>query len=162
MSSGFELAQINIGRLKAPLEAPESRGFVDNLERINALAERQPGFVWRLVGEGDDATDILAFDDPMMLLNMSVWTGLDSLAAFVYRTEHREVMRQRASWFHKIETYLALWWVPAGYRPTPAEGRARVETLARLGPTSEAFSFRQPFPAADAVRPILPILDKCA
>ncbi len=162
MSSGFELAQINIGRLSAPLDAPETRGFVDNLERINALAEQQPGFVWRLVGAGDDATDIQAFDDPMMLLNMSVWADLDRLAAFVYRTAHRDIMRQRAAWFHKIETYLALWWVPAGHRPTPAEGRARVEALARLGPTPEAFSFRQPFPAPDAVAAVLPILDECA
>jgi hypothetical protein len=162
MSSAFELAQINIGRLKAPLDAPETRGFVNSLEQINALAEQQTGFVWRLVGEGDDATDIQAFDDPMMLLNMSVWADLDGLAAFVYRTAHRDVMRQRAAWFHKIEVYLALWWIPAGYRPTPAEGRARVEALARLGPTPEAFSFRKPFSPPDVVRAVLPILDKCA
>ena len=158
---GFELAQINIGLFKYPVAAPEMRGFTDNLDRINALAEQQPGFVWRLTGEGNDATDIRAFDDPMMALNISVWTDIDSLAAFVYRTAHRDVMRGRREWFEPVETYMTLWWVPAGHRPTPAEGRERLETFQRLGPTAEAFSFRHPFPprGGDTVQPVL---DECA
>ena len=80
----YHLAQINIGRLKAPMDAPETSGFAENLDRINALAKAQEGFVWRLTGEGNNATDIVAFDDPMMILNMSVWTGPEALAAYVY------------------------------------------------------------------------------
>lgn len=161
MAAAYELAQINIGVVRAPTDSPLLAEFMNNLDRINALADGQTGFVWRLVGDGDNATDIHAFDDPMMLMNMSVWRDVDSLAAFVYRTAHREVMRRRREWFHPIETYMALWWVPAGHRPSPAEGRARLETLQRLGPTAEAFTFRDPFPApgeADA----RPILDECA
>ncbi|HZZ34752.1 MAG TPA: DUF3291 domain-containing protein [Caulobacteraceae bacterium] len=159
---GFELAQINIGRLLAPIDSPQIAAFVANLDRINALAENQPGFVWRLTGEGNNATDIQAFDDPRIALNMSVWESLEALAAFVYRTGHREVMRRRREWFEApAEAYMALWWVPAGHRPTPAEGRARLEMLQRLGPTQGAFSFREPFPAPGAAN-ITPILDECA
>ena len=157
----YHLAQINIGRLKAPMDAPETAGFADNLDRINALADGQPGFVWRLVGEGANATDIQAFDDPMMLLNMSVWTDVESLAAFVYRTGHRGVMRRRAEWFHKVEVFMCLWWVPVGHTPTPQEGIARLETLRRLGPTTEAFTFREPFPAPGVAVALPSVLETC-
>jgi hypothetical protein len=163
MAGLYQLAQINIGRIVAPTDSPIVKDFMDNLDRINALAEAQDGFVWRLVGEGDnDATDIHAFDDPMMLLNMSVWEGPEQLAAFVYRTAHRDIMRRRREWFEPVETYMALWWVPAGHRPTPAEGIARIDLIARMGPTPEAFTFRQPFPAPDGAIDPQPILDRCA
>ncbi|MDQ0463671.1 hypothetical protein QO010_001442 [Caulobacter ginsengisoli] len=160
--SGYHLAEINIATLKAPIDAPETAEFVANLDRINALAESQPGFVWRLTGEGNDATDLQAFDNPLTILNMSVWTDTDSLAAFVYRTAHREVMRRRTEWFEKMELYTCQWWVPVGHQPTPEEGIAALETLRRLGPSPAAFTFKNPFPAPDvAVRP-QPILDECA
>ena len=92
---------------------------------------------------------------------MSVWTGLDALAGFVYRSAHRDIMRRRREWFALMETYMTLWWVPAGHQPTPAEGLDRLATFERLGPTAEAFSFRYPFAAPDA-RPVQPILDECA
>lgn len=160
--SGWQLAEINVGRLVAPYGSPPVAEFVANLPKINALADAQPGFVWRLTGEGDDATDIQAFDDPMMAMNMSVWESLEALAAFVYRSGHRDFMRRRREWFEApADAYLALWWVPAGHRPTPAEGRARLEALRRDGPTPFAFSFRQPFPAPDGPAEA-PILDECA
>jgi len=161
--SSWRLAQINVGRILAPTDDPLVKDFMDNLDRINALAESQPGFVWRLVGEGENnATDIHAFDDPMLLMNMSVWRDVDSLAAFVYRTAHRDFMRRRREWFAPMETYMTLWWVPAGHRPTPAEGAARLELFRKMGPTPEAFSFRQPFPAPDGAIQPNPILDRCA
>ena len=162
MTGAWRLAQVNIGRLKAPIDAPEIKDFVDNLARINALAEAQPGFVWRLVGEGGDATDIRAFDDPDMAINLSVWEALEPLAAFVYRTAHRDVMRRRREWFHEMDVYMVLWWVPAGHRPTPAEARDRLETLERLGPTPQAFTFKTPFPAPDDPVEATPILEECA
>ncbi len=159
----FHLAQINVGILKAPIDAPQTAGFVENLDRINALAEAQPGYVWRLTGEGDDATDLRPTDDPMLLLlNMSVWTDVQALAAFVYRTDHRQVMRRRAEWFQRMELFMALWWVPAGHEPTPAEGMARLDALRRLGPGPGAFSFRRPFPTPDEAEPPVPVLDECA
>jgi hypothetical protein len=159
--TGYHLAQINVGTLKAPMDAPETAGFANNLDRINALADAQPGFVWRLVGEGGDATDILMWDDPLMLLNMSVWIDIESLAAFVYRTGHRDVMRRRAEWFEKVEVFMCLWWVPMDHIPTPQEAIARLETLRRLGPTAQAFTFREPFPAPDAAFAPLAVLETC-
>jgi hypothetical protein len=160
--SGFHLAQINVGRLLAPVDHPQVADFMANLDRINALADGLPGFVWRLKGEGNNATDIQPRpDDPLFAINMSVWTGLDALASFVYRSDHREVMRRRREWFEPMEILMTLWWVPAGHIPTPQEGLERLSIFEHLGPTAEAFSFRQPFPAPDAV-PVQPILDQCA
>lgn len=160
--SGYHLAEVNIGTLRDAVDSPMIAEFVANLARINALAEDQPGFVWRLTGEGDDATDIQPFENPLMAINLSVWTDPDSLAAFVYRTAHRDVMRRRAEWFEKMELYMCLWWVPVGHQPTPQEAIERLEILRQRGPSPEAFTFRQPFPAPDALEPPEPILDECA
>ncbi len=160
--TAFHLAQINVGRLLAPVDDPRIAGFKDNLDRVNAIADGSPGFVWRLVGEGNNATDIQPLpDDPLFAINMSVWESLEALAAFVYRTDHRDIMRRRREWFEPMDTYMCAWWVAAGHRPTPAEGLARLDLLVRMGPTAEAFTFRNPFPAPDAVS-ITPVLDQCA
>lgn len=158
----YHLAQINIARFRLPMADPANAVFVGNLDRVNAIAEAQPDFVWRLKGDGNNALDIQAFDDPNMVINMSVWTDLDALAAFVYRNmDHREIMRRRREWFERIENYMALWWIPAGHIPSAAEGKARLDLLARRGPTPEAFVFPQPFPPPDA-EPVAPVLDRCA
>lgn len=160
--NGYHLAQVNVGRLKAPVDHPMIADFKNNLDRINALAEQQTGFVWRLTGDGNDATDIQPKpDDPLFAINMSVWTDVASLGAFVYRTAHIEIMRRRREWFEVMETYMCLWWVPVGHTPTVQEAMARLEALERLGPTPEAFTFKTPFPAPDG-RPATPVLDECA
>ena len=155
--SGWHLAQMNIARFARPAEAPENADFHANLDRINALAEASPGFVWRLTGEGNNATDIVAYDDPDVIVNLTVWTDMESLAAFAYRSGHRDIMRRRREWFAPMEVPLVLWWVPAGTVPTVEEGKARLADLAANGPGASAFTFRDPFPAPDAapVRPIL-------
>jgi hypothetical protein len=159
----YHLAEINIGRLRAPVGDPMIADFVANLARINALADGSPGFVWRLIGEGDDATDIKPDpDDEMMAVNMSVWTDPQALGAFVYRSDHIGIMRRRTEWFEKLELYMALWWVPVGHTPTVAEGMSRIDTLRRLGPTAEAFTFRAPFAPPDAQAAPPPVLDECA
>jgi hypothetical protein len=161
--NSFHLAEINIGRFRAPVSDPMIADFVANLDRINALADGSPGFIWRLTGEGNNATDIQPdANDPLMALNMSVWESSQALGAFVYRSDHLTVMRRRAEWFEKMELYMALWWVPAGHIPTVEEGMAKVETLRRMGPTAEAFTFRDTFPAPDAIEAPQPVLDECA
>ena len=161
--SGYHLAQINIGRLRASVDDPMIADFVANLDRVNAIADTSPGFVWRLVGEGNNATDIQPdADDPLMAMNMSVWESVAALGAFVYRSDHQPIMRRRAEWFEKLELYMALWWAPVGHTPTIAEGWAKIEHLRRHGPTAEAFTFRDPFPAPDAAEPPPAILDECA
>jgi hypothetical protein len=160
--TGFHLAQINVGRLRAHIDHPMIAGFKDNLDRINALADGMPGFVWRLVGEGNNATDLQPRpDDPLFAVNMSVWTDMDALAGFVYRSAHVEIMRRRREWFELMEVYQALWWVPVGHTPTVEEGLTTLTTLERLGPTAEAFTFKIPFPAPDG-QSAAPVLDECA
>jgi hypothetical protein len=142
------LAQVNIATLRFPLDGPELAGFVVGLEPINALADAQPGFVWRLQTEDGDATSIRPFDDERIMVNLSVWASLEALRAFVYASRHLDVMRRRREWFHRMaDPYLALWWLPAGTIPTVAEARRRLDLLARLGPGPDAFTFREPFPA---------------
>jgi len=160
--SGYHLAEINVGRLRAPVDHPMIADFVANLDRINAMADGQPGFVWRLQGEGNNATDIQPKpDEPLFAINMSVWTDPDALAAFVYRTAHVEVMRRRREWFEAMDVYMCLWWIPAGHVPTVEEGMAKLARFEAHGPTPDAFSFRVPYPAPDG-QPAAPILDECA
>ena len=158
----YQLAEINIATFRVPMADPVNADFIANLDRVNALAEAAPGFVWRLMAEGNNALAIQAFENPDTAINMSVWTDMDALANFVYRNDgHREIMRRRKEWFDRMEFHLALWWVPAGHRPTVAEGKARLESLSRVGPSAYAFLFNRPFPAPDTSR-ISPRLDKCA
>jgi heme-degrading monooxygenase HmoA len=149
--AAHHLAQVNLATLRAPLDGPELAGFVAQLEPINALADRSPGFVWRLQTEDGDATAIRVFDDQRIIVNLSVWESLESLRDFVYASRHLEVMRHRRAWFHRMaDAYLALWWVQAGTVPTAAEARRRLELLARQGPGPDVFTFRVPFPAPAA------------
>ena len=149
--SAYELAQLNIGIIRGPIDSPVMAEFVANLDRINALAERSPGFVWRLQTEEGNATAIRPFANENIALNMSVWRDVESLNAFVYRSAHVEIMRRRKEWFERMaEAFLVLWWVRKGHRPTVDEAIARLEILRARGPTSEAFTFRNAFPPPDA------------
>ena len=144
----WQLAQINVGRLVAPQGDPRVQPFFDALDRINALAEASPGFVWRLKSESGNATDILTTSDPLFIVNMSVWSDADALFKFVYRSAHTPVMAQRRQFFGQFEgAYQALWWVRAGHRPSVDEGLSRLWRLDRYGPTSHAFTFKARFEA---------------
>jgi hypothetical protein len=149
--SRHQLAQCNIARLRAPLDSPLLAEFVASLEPINALAERAPGFVWRLQTEDGDATAIRAFDDDMILVNMSVWDSIEALASFTYSGDHRAVMRRRREWFDRMtEAYLVLWWIPGGTHPSVADARVRLELLRASGPSPDAFTFRSRFDPSGA------------
>jgi heme-degrading monooxygenase HmoA len=150
----YHLAQVNIGRPLEPLDSERLRGFVEMLAPINAIADQAPGFVWRLQTEDGDATAIRAFDDPQLIMNMSVWESVEAFAAFVYSGEHLGVMRQRKQWFETMRVYTAMWWIPAGTLPTPADAVARLEVLRRRGPSPDAFTMRRPFPPPGASAPV--------
>lgn len=144
----YHLAQVNVARMLAPLDDPLMAGFVARLDTINALADRSPGFVWRLQAENGDATSVRAFEDTRILINMSAWESLEALTAFVYASAHRPVMRRRREWFTRFEEpYMALWWVPRGHRPGVEEAKDRLDYLRAHGPTPAAFTFTRPFPA---------------
>ena len=142
----MQLAQVNIGRTRGEMSDPVMAGFVSRLEEVNALAERSPGFVWRLQTEDGDATAVRPYEDRRILINLSVWSDLASLRNYVYRTDHAEVMRRRREWFERLErVYVALWWVPAGHRPSVEEAVARLAHLEGHGPSGFVFGFAQPF-----------------
>lgn len=143
----FHLAQLNIARLREPLDSPLLADFVANLERINELADQSPGFVWRLETEEGDATALRPFGENY-IVNLSVWQDVESLWQFVYKSAHTEIMRRRREWFHKMtEDHAVLWWVEAGAIPSEAEARERLEKLRKSGPGPQAFTFKQSFPA---------------
>lgn len=146
------LAQVNIGRLKAPLDSPTLAGFVARLDEINALADRSPGFVWRLQTEEGNATYLRPYEDDRILFNLSVWATLDALRDYVYRSAHAELLRQRQDWFTRFEgAFLALWWVPAGHLPSVEEAKERLAHLETHGPTPFAFTFNAVFPSDSAL-----------
>ena len=144
----FHIAQVNMGRIKAPLDDPTMAGFVRRLDEVNALADSSPGFVWRLQTSEGNATYFRPYpEDDRILLNMSVWETVESLRNYVYRTIHAELLKQREQWFEKFAgPYLALWWVPAGHLPGLDEAKKRIAHLDKHGPTQFAFTFKNVFP----------------
>ncbi len=121
------------------------------LDEMNQLADRSPGFVWRYLTDSRDLQQ-REFDDPLVLFNMSVWESIEALHAYTYRTAHAEVYAGRREWFVDQKAVvgghaLALWWIREGELPTPAEGKARLHRITAEGPTVEAFTFKQRFPA---------------
>jgi hypothetical protein len=148
MADTWHLAQVNIGRTVAPMDDPRMAEFKAALAEINALAEASPGFVWRLKDDsGTGATSIHEFADPLVLINISVWTGIEALQHYVYRTAHGKYFARRQTWFEKpTGAYLALWWIAAGHIPTAAEAKQKLALIDQHGPTPEAFLFRTAFP----------------
>jgi hypothetical protein len=147
MTRRLHLAQVNIARMRDALDSPTMAGFVARLDEINAVADRSPGFVWRLQTPEGNATYMRPYDDDRILVNLSVWLSAQALQDYVYRSLHKEVLRQRQEWFAKFEgAYMALWWVPEGHHPSVDEAKKRLARLKAEGPTPVAFTFRQMFP----------------
>ena len=144
----YNLAQVNIALARDEMASETMAGFVARLAEINELAEKSAGFVWRLKEESGDATSIRVFDDPLLLVNMSVWDSIESLKNYVYKSDHVELIRDRDSWFHKLkEMHQVLWWIPEGHLPTTSEAKERLEHIRLNGPTPFAFTFSKNFPA---------------
>jgi Domain of unknown function (DUF3291) len=159
----YVLAQVNVARLREPLDSPLLADFVAALDPVNATADAAPGFIWRLQGEDGNATSVRAFEwdtagSAGLLVNMSVWESVEALAVFVYSGEHRQVLRRRRRWFERMaEAYTALWWIPRRHLPTTAEAEERLLRLREFGPTPYAFTLKEHFPPPDVAgsRPVL-------
>jgi hypothetical protein len=160
--SRFHLAQANVATMRAALEDPIMEGFRSQLDRINALADASPGFVWRLKTDAGNATDIRAYEDERVLFNMSVWESIEALHAYVYRSDHAGPLRERRQWFVPTAgPTIVLWWMPAGHLPTVEEAKQRFARLQSQGPSPEAFTFRTAYPPPGAPTIKLPDVD-CA
>lgn len=149
--SRYQLAQLNVARIKGPMDSPIMAEFVANLDRVNALAEQSPGYVWRLKTDEGNATSVSSPLGDDVIVNMSVWEDVAALNHYVYKTAHVEIMKRRKEWFETIrEAYVVLWWVPRGQYPSVIDAVARLEHLRQHGPSERAFTFRQAFAAPDA------------
>lgn len=132
--------------MKGAADSPIMKEFMDNLVPVNALADASPGFIWRLQDDSGDATSIQAFDDPLLLVNMSVWTDFESLKTYILKTGHVDFLKRRYEWFEKMDTPShVMWWVMEGHIPTLDEAKKRLEHLSKKGDTAHAFSVRRPF-----------------
>lgn len=147
MIEARHLAQFNIARIRYPLDDPRMREFVENVERVNGLAEKIEGFVWRLQDDSGNAMGMKVYDDARILPNLTVWENVEALERFVYRTLHSRFYGRREEWFERIETPLVMWWVPQGHRPALAEGVARLDHLKEHGTSDFAFGWEH-LPAA--------------
>lgn len=146
----YHIAEINVARMVAPMDSAVMHDFASNLDRINALAESAPGFVWRLVGDGNDATSLRPFEDDRIIVNMSVWDSIDALFQYAYYSNHTDFFRRRTEWFSKMETpSLVMWWIEVGHIPTVAEAQDKLLLIEKNGPTPLAFNFKQRFTAEE-------------
>ena len=148
----YHLAQVNVGRILGPMDGPVMAEFKRALDPINLLAERTPGFVWRLQDDAGDATALRPFEDDTVLVNMSVWESVEALRSYTYESGHAHYVKRRKEWFSAFgRPHYALWWVPAGHRPTALEADERLDLLHEHGPTARAFTFTHLFdpPAGD-------------
>jgi hypothetical protein len=138
----MHLAELNIGKFKYPVSDPRMAEFMDNLDRVNAIAERSPGFVWRLKGDNNNATDFRVGED--MAVNLSVWADAKSLEDYVFKTVHVQFYRKKAAWFDLMEKpHMVMWWVPEGHRPTLDEAYARLTKFQAEGASREAFGWQE-------------------
>ena len=143
----FHIAQLNIGRAVAPMDDPRMADFVAQLDEINALAERSPGYVWRLQGDNGNATGLRVTDDALVIINLTVWASVDDLFEFTYRSMHKAVFARRFEWFERWSgPSVVMWWQPAGTVPTIDEALRRLDLLTAHGPNQDAFTFKQRFP----------------
>lgn len=139
---GTHLAQLNVATALDDLDSPRLASFVGALDRINRLAEQSPGFVWRLKDESGNAVDIQTSADPRLIVNLSVWETPADLEHFVWNSIHKRVYEKKAKWFEPPKgAYFAMWWVPAGHRPTAKEALARLADLEANGPGEHAFGW---------------------
>jgi Domain of unknown function (DUF3291) len=147
----YHLAQVNIGKIVAPMDSPQMSGFADNLDKINSLAEKSEGFIWRLKDESNNATSIKLFDDDFILINMSVWKNMESLYQYVYQSDHTDYLKRRKEWFVRMpEMYMALWYIPESHIPDSAEAVERLFYLRKNGESPFAFGFKNKYSPEEA------------
>ena len=138
----MHLAQFNIARIRYPLDDPRMKEFVDNVARVNGLAEKIEGFIWRLQDDSGNAMGLTVYDDPRILPNLTVWANAEALERFVWKTAHNRFYGRRDEWFEPIETPLVMWGVAPGAQPTLGEGVARRDHLIKHGPSDHAFGWQ--------------------
>lgn len=152
MKFPFHLAQVNIARMLASIDSPIMADFVNNLDRINEIAERSDGFIWRLKGEDNNATALRVFEDDFLIINMSVWKSIEALHNFTYRSGHVEIFKRKKEWFSAMsEMHMVLWYVPEGHEPSADNAKHRLRYLNERGETPYAFTFKSKYTPEESI-----------
>jgi Domain of unknown function (DUF3291) len=138
----MHIAELNIGKFRYSTTDARMAEFMENLDRVNALAERSPGFVWRLKGDNNNATEFRVGDD--MAVNLSVWEDAKSLENYVFKTVHVQFYKKRQAWFELLEKpHMVFWPVPEGHQPTLDEAFARLQHYEKYGSSEQAFGWAE-------------------
>ena len=136
------LAELNIAMPKFHLDDPRIADFMHNLERVNRLAERMPGFVWRFVEEPEGHPEHQPIPWDTQIVNLSVWERPEDLEHFVWNTLHKTFYDRKAEWFEAMEAHhFVMWEVPEGHHPTLLEAKERLDHLDAHGNTDFAFGW---------------------
>jgi hypothetical protein len=137
-----QLVHLNIGRLLGGHDDPRMVDFFAQLETINGLAEASVGYVWRLTEEEMGASAMVWPGDETVVGTLSVWASVESLEKFVWQSAHATAYARKREWFQKMKgPAFVMWWIPAGHKPTLADGKARLEYLVEFGPSDHAFGW---------------------
>ncbi|MEO6454562.1 MAG: DUF3291 domain-containing protein [Ginsengibacter sp.] len=149
----YQIAEINIARMKGVnINDPVMKEFVDNLDRVNALAESSAGFVWRLKDDTNNATSINPYNDEQVIINVSVWQNIESLENFMYKSFHSGFLKRRKAWFQLFgKAYTAMWWIPKSHLPTIDEAVEKLDYLQKNGASEKVFDFRKKYLPPSAV-----------
>ncbi|MGH1368825.1 MAG: DUF3291 domain-containing protein [Maritimibacter sp.] len=141
----YHLAELNVGRLVADPSDPRVAEFMANLDRINGLGKRMPGFVWMMEGSGEPGTgntEAAIDGDVRQIANLTVWEDVASLETFVFGTLHKQFYERRAEWFELMaDQHFVMWWVPAGHKPTLEEALEKLALKTEQGDSEEAFGW---------------------
>lgn len=144
--AGYQLAELNVGRLLAPTDDPRVAEFMNALDRVNGMGKRMPGFVWMMAGSGAPGTgntEAKLDGDAQYVSNLTVWDSVAALENFVFNTVHRAFYERRAEWFEVLgKMHFVMWWVPVGHKPTLAEALARLDMLQASGDSDQAFGWK--------------------
>jgi hypothetical protein len=146
--NSYHIAEINIARMKGVnINDPIMKEFVDNLEKVNAIAESSEGFIWQLKDDNNNATEMNPYDDEQVIINVSVWESIESLESYIYKSMHSDFLKRRREWFHSFgKVYTAMWWVAVGEVPTLQDAVDKLEHLQVYGASEKVFDFRNKFP----------------
>ena len=151
MKTQAQIAHFNVARLRYPPGDPRVAGFIDNVPKINAIAERSPGYVWRWSDEAAAISDAFAFqavdNDVRLAISLSVWTSVEDLWHFVNKTMHGSFLRRRSEWFEAWSGPNYVVWPHSDTEPpTVADGWARLKLLAEQGASPAAYDFKVAVP----------------
>ncbi|WP_346882480.1 DUF3291 domain-containing protein [uncultured Algibacter sp.] len=147
----YHLAQVNIAKGLGALNDPIMKDFIDNVAQINTIADTSDGFIWRLKDEDKDEA-LQIFKDDLLIINMSVWSDVESLFKYVYKSGHIEVLKRKKEWFKKnIANHMAFWYIPKGNIPTFNDAKIRLDYLNLHGETPYAFTFKSKFSVTESL-----------